>query len=81
MASANLRGDQPGQLDHRPGRCWTVPATPEIQLALFHSYGTNPPLYPDWQAYFRKHQPPTLIVWGKNDKIFPAAGPTLTAET
>ena len=47
---------------------------PEIQLQLFYSYGTNPPLYPKWQEYFRKHQPPTLIVWGKNDEIFPAAG-------
>lgn len=46
----------------------------EIQLQLFYSYGTNPPLYSKWQAYFRKHQPPTLIVWGKNDEIFPAAG-------
>lgn len=46
----------------------------EIQLDLFLSYGSNPPLYPKWQEYFRKHQPPTLIVWGKNDPIFPAAG-------
>lgn len=46
----------------------------EIQLDLFLSYGSNPPLYPKWQAYFRKHQPPMLIVWGKNDQIFPAAG-------
>jgi pimeloyl-ACP methyl ester carboxylesterase len=45
-----------------------------VQLALFHSYGSNPPLYSKWQAYFREHQPPTLIVWGKNDPIFPAAG-------
>ena len=44
------------------------------QLEMFYSYGTNPPLYPGWQAYFRKHQPPMLIVWGKNDKIFPAEG-------
>ena len=50
------------------------PGNAEIQLALFHSYGSNPPLYPRWQAYFRDYQPPTLIVWGKNDKIFPAAG-------
>jgi pimeloyl-ACP methyl ester carboxylesterase len=50
------------------------PANAEIQLALFHSYGSNPPLYPEWQAYFRKHQPPALIVWGKNDAIFPAEG-------
>lgn len=34
----------------------------------------NPPHYPAWQAYFRKQQPPMLIVWGKNDKIFPPAG-------
>ncbi len=46
----------------------------EIQLDLFLSYGSNPPLYPKWQAYFRKHQPPMLIAWGKNDKIFPAEG-------
>lgn len=46
----------------------------EIQLDLFLSYGSNPPLYPKWQEYFRKHQPPMLIAWGKNDKIFPAAG-------
>ena len=46
----------------------------EIQLEMFYSYGTNPPLYPEWQAYLREHQPPTLIVWGKNDEIFPAAG-------
>lgn len=50
------------------------PGNQEIQLDLFLSYGTNPPLYPAWQKYFREHQPPTLIVWGKNDEIFPAAG-------
>ena len=47
---------------------------PEIQLALFYDYRTNVPLYPSWQEYFRKHQPPTLIVWGKNDYIFPSEG-------
>lgn len=46
----------------------------EIQLKLFLDYGSNPPLYPQWQAYFRERQPPTLIVWGKNDQIFPAEG-------
>lgn len=50
------------------------PGNQEIQLALFHSYGSNPPLYPAWQEYLRKNQPPTLIVWGKNDAIFPDAG-------
>ncbi len=50
------------------------PGNQAIQLELFYSYGTNPPLYPKWQAYMRKYQPPTLIVWGKNDYIFPAEG-------
>lgn len=50
------------------------PGNDEIQLDLFLSYGSNPPLYPKWQEYFRKHQPPMLIAWGKNDQIFPAAG-------
>lgn len=50
------------------------PGNNEVQLALFYSYGSNPPLYPKWQEYFRKHQPPMLIVWGKNDPIFPAEG-------
>ena len=43
-------------------------------MDLFYDYRTNLPLYPEVQAYFREHQPPTLIVWGKNDKIFPADG-------
>ena len=50
------------------------PGNQEIQLELFYNYGSNPPLYPQWQAYFRQYQPPTLIVWGKNDHIFPAEG-------
>ena len=45
-----------------------------IQLQMFFSYGSNPPLYPAWQKYLRENQPPTLIVWGQNDEIFPAAG-------
>jgi len=50
------------------------PGNQDIQLALFYSYSTNLPLYPEWQAYFRKYQPPALITWGKNDEIFPASG-------
>jgi pimeloyl-ACP methyl ester carboxylesterase len=55
------------------------PGNKDIQLDLFHDYGSNVPLYPQFQAFFRERKPPTLIVWGKNDKIFPAdgAGPYL----
>lgn len=52
----------------------TRPENNDIQLAMFYDYRTNVPLYPKWQKYFREHQPPTLIVWGKNDYIFPADG-------
>ncbi len=50
------------------------PGNKDIQLDLFHDYGSNVPLYPKFQAYFRSHQPPTLIIWGKNDFIFPPQG-------
>ncbi|NNH41978.1 alpha/beta hydrolase [Rhizobium laguerreae] len=50
------------------------PGNKDIQLDLFHDYGTNVPLYPKFQEFFRNQKPPTLIVWGKNDKIFPADG-------
>ena len=50
------------------------PGNQDIQLALFYSYGSNVAQYPKWQAFMRKYQPPTLIVWGKNDHIFPAEG-------
>ena len=50
------------------------PGNNEIQLQLFYDYKSNPPLYPQWQQYFRKYQPPTLVVWGRNDIIFPKEG-------
>jgi pimeloyl-ACP methyl ester carboxylesterase len=50
------------------------PGNDLIQLALLYSYGSNPPLYPQWHAYFRKYQPHALIIWGKNDLVFPPAG-------
>ncbi|XYI03978.1 alpha/beta fold hydrolase [Sorangium sp. So ce1128] len=50
------------------------PGNKDIQLDLFYDYRTNVPLYPQFQAFFRERKPPTLIVWGKNDKIFPAEG-------
>jgi surfactin synthase thioesterase subunit len=31
-------------------------------------------LYDEWQSYFRTHQPPALVISGKNDKLFVAAG-------
>ena len=45
-----------------------------MQLELFLDYGTNVAEYSKWQALFRKHQPPALLMWGKNDPIFPVEG-------
>jgi pimeloyl-ACP methyl ester carboxylesterase len=45
-----------------------------IQLQLFWDYQFNLDGYPKFQEYFRTHQPPLLVTWGKNDEIFGAAG-------
>ena len=46
------------------------PGMAEIQLDLFADYASNLKAYPAWHEYLRKYQPPTLIVWGKNDPFF-----------
>ena len=51
----------------RPGR--TQP-----MLDLAHDYRSNLGRYPHWQAWMRRHTPPTLILWGRNDAFFPAPG-------
>ena len=63
-----------------PDNFWHVqylldrPGNQEVQLEMFLDYGTNVDEYPTWQALFRKHQPPALLMWGKNDVIFPPEG-------
>jgi pimeloyl-ACP methyl ester carboxylesterase len=50
------------------------PGAHEVQLDLLLDYASNIALYPDFHAYFRKHQPPFLAVWGRNDPFFLPAG-------
>ncbi|MFI7284835.1 alpha/beta fold hydrolase [Micromonospora chersina] len=50
------------------------PGNKEIQLQLFWDYQFNLDVYPDFQRYFRQHQPPTLVTWGRHDEIFGPAG-------
>jgi len=50
------------------------PGADEIQLDLILDYRSNVALYPDFQAYFRKHRPPLLAVWGRHDPAFLPAG-------
>jgi pimeloyl-ACP methyl ester carboxylesterase len=46
------------------------PGADENQLDLILDYRSNVALYPKFQEFFRKYQPPTLAVWGKNDPFF-----------
>lgn len=50
------------------------PGNADIQLDLVLDYASNVAMYPTFQAYFRKYQPPLLAVWGKNDPFFLPAG-------
>lgn len=46
------------------------PGNEAIQLDIIADYRSNVALYPAFHAYFRTFEPPTLILWGKNDPIF-----------
>ncbi|HTP29317.1 MAG TPA: alpha/beta hydrolase, partial [Anaeromyxobacteraceae bacterium] len=50
------------------------PGNKDIQLDLFLDYASNVKLYPAFQDYFRKAEPPLLAIWGKNDPFFVPAG-------
>jgi pimeloyl-ACP methyl ester carboxylesterase len=50
------------------------PGNAQIQLDLVLDYASNVAMYPRFQAYFHKYQPPLLAVWGKNDPFFLPAG-------
>jgi pimeloyl-ACP methyl ester carboxylesterase len=50
------------------------PGNKEIQLDLFLDYASNVKLYPKFQEYFRRSNPPLLAIWGKNDPFFIPAG-------
>ena len=50
------------------------PNAHRVNLDLWNDYQNNLKLYPKWQEYLRTHQPPVLVVWGKNDEYFPESG-------
>ena len=50
------------------------PMNGRIQLELLYDYRKNLEEYPRWHAYFREHQPPLLVLWGRNDPIFSVQG-------
>ncbi|MDH6125069.1 alpha/beta hydrolase [Kitasatospora sp. GP82] len=50
------------------------PGRTRPQLDLAFDYHSNLARYPEWQEWLRKHTPPTLITWGRNDPFFPEPG-------
>ncbi len=53
--------------------CSIAKATTKFKSTVPH-LRQQPASLPSWQEYFRKHRSSMLIVWGKNDKIFPPVG-------
>jgi pimeloyl-ACP methyl ester carboxylesterase len=53
------------------------PGNKDIQLSILYYAKRDLDVFNDWQQYLRKHQPPTLITWGKNDGIFTMEGAEL----
>jgi pimeloyl-ACP methyl ester carboxylesterase len=45
-----------------------------IQYALHASYASNFDRYEEWHAYFKRYQPPSLVIWGKGDFVFGVPG-------
>lgn len=70
----------PGELaDRLSPELWTLDwermqrtGNADMQFELNTDYQNNLKMYPVFQEYFRKHQPPALIVWGKHDPFFRA---------
>lgn len=52
------------------------PGTDAYQLDLLERYKDNVALYDSWHETLRRHQPKTLIVWGRKDPFFVEAGAT-----
>ena len=50
------------------------PGQADIQTDLFYDYQNNVKEYPTWQKWLRDHRPPMLVMWGRYDPSFIAAG-------
>ena len=46
----------------------------EVQMDLLLDYGQNIKQYAQLHEFFRRYQPPTLAIWGKNDPFFTPSG-------
>jgi pimeloyl-ACP methyl ester carboxylesterase len=50
------------------------PGNKAIQLEMHANYGSNIERYEEWHTYFRDHQPPALVAWGRGDRVFASEG-------
>src|SRR5260370_33289136 len=50
------------------------PGNDKIKRALFYDFSNNTRLYTACHKYLREKKPAVLVVWGKNDPFFAAAG-------
>jgi pimeloyl-ACP methyl ester carboxylesterase len=46
------------------------PDNTDMQFELNCDYKSNFDMFPEFQNYFRTHQPPALVIWGKHDAFF-----------
>ncbi|MEJ1238057.1 alpha/beta hydrolase [Chryseolinea sp. T2] len=49
------------------------PGNVDMQFALNCTFKSNLEMYPAFQEYFRRHQRPALIIWGRHDAFFDVA--------
>ena len=70
VKEASLIAPEPWQLAHAAIERVGV----EAQMDLLLDYGQNIKQYAQLHDYFRRHLPPTLAIWGRNDPFFIPAG-------
>lgn len=46
------------------------PGNVDMQIELNCDYASHIRMFPAYHEYFRKYQPPTLVIWGKHDPFF-----------
>lgn len=51
-------------------QCMSRPGNTDMQFELNCDYKSNFEMFPAFQKYFRTHQPPALVLWGRHDVFY-----------
>jgi len=70
VPDTSLIAPEPWQLAH--AAIARIGVEPQMDLLL--DYGSNVEQYAQLHEFFRRHQPPTLAIWGRNDPFFTPPG-------